>query len=463
RYYQDGDSAVLEVSVSDEQVPSSETILRRYVFGPEGPAPLFARKETGSVEAFFHADEQGSVLGLTDYTGQPVTVLEHYRYQRDFGEVTLHAGVSGTPASQIFPNLFGQPYLWKGGKLDRWLYDQCNGGENLGPWLLYHMGDRAYDPWTAAYLQRANVGPIAGRAFENPASVMDNPAEGAAGIRNPTGWPGAFGVAAIGSGPPTAPPCPVQRPLGAGDEEDPEEDEEEDPDRAEKDQGGGIIPPPENDIYNTDIDLEIYPEDVDPDILVDDNAPSRGLDPHQKAKVQETIDFIKALIAADPSLASKFGSIVKALEDALKNDIFEVCNLPGDKLAAVAGGQGRSGIEPGERIQLDPNWFQTDVVTRASLLVHESVHLLRAWSSHGNPAVAEKIDERNALFLEQSFVDAVARNAESLDSALKPKHNFGWLAASRNGRLESEWNKIFPPIRPDRTDRNYRIPPAFCQ
>ncbi|MBN1344625.1 MAG: RHS repeat protein [Phycisphaerae bacterium] len=199
RYYHDDDSAVLEVSVADVQDPDDEATVRRYVFGPEGPAPFFAQKEAGGVKAFFHTDEQGSVLGLTSDTGQAATVLEHYRYHRDFGEVTVHQGMSGTASTNILTSLFGQPYLWKGAKLDRWMFDHFQDATFAQPgWLLYHMGDREHDPWTAAGLQRFDVGPFAGRAFENPVAPTtpaDLPgAGGSAGSGRAAGWPGAFGL-----------------------------------------------------------------------------------------------------------------------------------------------------------------------------------------------------------------------------------------------------------------------------
>ena len=193
RYYHDGNSRVLEVTVPSEAAYDEEAKVRTYVYGAEGPAPFFGRKEgTTAVEAFFHADERGSVMGLT--SGSSSSILEHHRYQksvsgldegRDYGEFTLHAGVSSTAASSMSAVAFGNSFLWTGSPVSRGLFDAA--GQRL---LLVEHG-AAYDPVTGVGMQRGpGDGSFGGGAHSLPTAT---PADHGAGARGALGGSAGWG------------------------------------------------------------------------------------------------------------------------------------------------------------------------------------------------------------------------------------------------------------------------------
>lgn len=99
---------------------------RRYVYGAHLDKPLVM--VSGGLRYYYHADAQGSILALSDGSGQ---VVERYAYG-PFGE--------GTRPSQL-----GNPYRYTARRLD-------------GQTGLYHYRARAYHPGLGRFLQPDPIG-----------------------------------------------------------------------------------------------------------------------------------------------------------------------------------------------------------------------------------------------------------------------------------------------------------------
>ncbi|WP_395612222.1 RHS repeat domain-containing protein [Allosphingosinicella sp.] len=76
---------------------SNTTLLRRYVFGPGSDEPLVWYEGSGtSTRRYFHADERGSVVAVSDASGDVVTAVNRYdEYGNVQGTLTGRFGYTG--------------------------------------------------------------------------------------------------------------------------------------------------------------------------------------------------------------------------------------------------------------------------------------------------------------------------------------------------------------------------------
>jgi RHS repeat-associated protein len=90
RFGYDGDQMIGEYN-------GSNTLQRRYVFGPGTDEPLVWYEGTGTgTRRYFHADERGSVVAVSDASGNMVTALNRYdEYGNAQGTLTGRFGYTG--------------------------------------------------------------------------------------------------------------------------------------------------------------------------------------------------------------------------------------------------------------------------------------------------------------------------------------------------------------------------------
>jgi len=138
-YLHDGDQVIVEYDGGGQ-------MLRRYVYGPGIDEPIYM--VTSSDSYYYHFDGLGSVIALSDNTGN---IIEIYTYS-PYGEVGQPSGV-------------GNPYLHTGRE-----YDYENG--------LYYYRARYYDPGTGRLLQVDPIGYSGGLnlyeyCYNNPTNFVD--------------------------------------------------------------------------------------------------------------------------------------------------------------------------------------------------------------------------------------------------------------------------------------------------
>jgi RHS repeat-associated protein len=113
-YIYDGDQVIIEYDGGGQ-------VIRRYVYGHGIDQPIAI--VTPTVEYYYHFDGLGSVIALSDSTGN---VVETYAYS-PYGKVSQASSV-------------GNPYLYTGREYD----DEAG---------LYHYRTRYYDPEFGRFLQ----------------------------------------------------------------------------------------------------------------------------------------------------------------------------------------------------------------------------------------------------------------------------------------------------------------------
>ena len=86
----------------------SNSLQRRYVFGPGSDEPFVQYEETGtSTRRWFHADERGSVVAVSDASGDVVTAVTRYdEYGNVQGTLTGRFGYTGQAWVPVASPLF---------------------------------------------------------------------------------------------------------------------------------------------------------------------------------------------------------------------------------------------------------------------------------------------------------------------------------------------------------------------
>jgi len=164
RWYFDGASPTLEVTVADGVNGVQESLAALNVFSIEGAAPLLIHHFSQGVStdtSWSLTDTSGWVRALMDDQGN---LVQHSTYDSEFGLVTGHAGAASqaTPLSQL---PVAWPYLYKGLRL--------LGADVLHGKTLYQAGARIFDADTASYLTRSFPGGGGGTAkFDTPNSTL---------------------------------------------------------------------------------------------------------------------------------------------------------------------------------------------------------------------------------------------------------------------------------------------------
>jgi RHS repeat-associated protein len=136
RYLYDGEDIILEYD-------QAGTVTARYIHGPGIDEPLAMEKNSQTY--YYHVDDLGSIIALTDSTG---AVAQSYQYDA-FGNMT-----NGTPT-------ITQPYTYTARE-----YDSETG--------LYYYRARHYDPIAGRFLQRDPIS-FAGGDVNLYAYVGNNP------------------------------------------------------------------------------------------------------------------------------------------------------------------------------------------------------------------------------------------------------------------------------------------------
>jgi hypothetical protein len=92
---------------------SANTLQRRYVFGPGTDEPLVWYEGTGTAtRRYFHADERGSVVAVSDASGNMVTALNRYdEYGNAQGTLTGRFGYTGQACTGGRHGLLPRPHL----------------------------------------------------------------------------------------------------------------------------------------------------------------------------------------------------------------------------------------------------------------------------------------------------------------------------------------------------------------
>ena len=143
QYLYDNDRAVAEYN-------GSGTLLRKYIYGPglDEPIMMIVPGDPSETVYYYHADGQGTIIGLTNDSGAWV---EKYAY-------TLY----GKPAAA---STVGNPYMYTGRRLDA----------ETG---LYYYRARYYDPHMRRFIETDPIGYAGGMNLyayvdNNPVNLID--------------------------------------------------------------------------------------------------------------------------------------------------------------------------------------------------------------------------------------------------------------------------------------------------